>query len=269
MPRAYCHECGSEVPVDPDGVCHVGHVVDLSDAASQPTAELEVDLDRLGDDPDEPLPWVADVAADDDAPAPPPSAPMTAPPAASAAPVEPAWSPADEAGTWPSPTEHRAGDHEDPDGPEPGVFDVASTTDDLAAAAAAAAATTGTERETAPTSEPSDGSDLDDLDDLDAVVSLGFDDESDADVPATGTPSDGAAGTSSEAGPAAAADRGSATDPAADPEPEASRPPAPPASPAADPADAVDLSNFTAKGGKVDDDADGRSARKGVFRLRR
>lgn len=54
MPRAFCPECGSEVPVDADGVCHVGHHVDL-DAATPGGPS------PASDDPDEPQPWVASV----------------------------------------------------------------------------------------------------------------------------------------------------------------------------------------------------------------
>lgn len=146
MPRAFCPECGSEVPVDPDGICHVGHVIDLESANVRGD-----DLDGVdpGPESDEPRPWVSSVdrttlggytpppgaegAAPTPAPAPPqpseepalepppPSSPASTPPVASVAPDGPAYSPTD-------------------DGLDatPDAFDIGGA-DDLAAAAAAAA----------------------------------------------------------------------------------------------------------------------------------
>lgn len=159
MPRAFCPECGSEVPVDPDGVCHVGHVVGVTAASVGPADELEVEFADASDPDDEPEPWVANVdhtqlggytpppdataaaptppppmpAPAPEAPAdavtpPPPSAPASPPPAASVPPDEPAWTPSS------------AGHGADEDEPEPGIFDLGGGgPDDLAAAAAAAA----------------------------------------------------------------------------------------------------------------------------------
>lgn len=88
MPRAYCHACGAEVPVDDEGRCHVGHEVDvassgtsggLADAARAVEAEYGDERDRDGRDedggPDAPASdgprWLldADLWGDDDEPA--------------------------------------------------------------------------------------------------------------------------------------------------------------------------------------------------------
>ncbi|MDX1619495.1 MAG: hypothetical protein R3320_00790 [Nitriliruptorales bacterium] len=64
MPRAYCPECGAEVPVDEDGRCHVGHQVDLAAATgNQDLAEAARGLEAEFEEqhPDEPEPWVAEV----------------------------------------------------------------------------------------------------------------------------------------------------------------------------------------------------------------
>ncbi len=135
MPRAFCPECGTEVPVDPDGVCHVGHVIDL-DTANVRDDEIAAPLSGTpSQDTDEPEPWVASVdtttlggytpppdaqhaAPQPPPPAPadrvddqaqdltglsgaadlplPPSSPASPPPAASAAPEPPAYEPQDD-----------------------------------------------------------------------------------------------------------------------------------------------------------------------------
>lgn len=64
MPRAYCSKCGAEVPVDDEGRCHVGHEVDL--AASTGDEDLAAAARGLEAEfeerhPDEPEPWVAEV----------------------------------------------------------------------------------------------------------------------------------------------------------------------------------------------------------------
>lgn len=58
MPRAFCSQCGAEVPVDPEGRCHLGHEVDLGSAGS--TLEVELDTGEAVEG-DEPEPWVASV----------------------------------------------------------------------------------------------------------------------------------------------------------------------------------------------------------------
>lgn len=113
MPRAFCPECGSEVPVDADGVCHVGHIVDVDDPATRPTGGSTPAAES---DPDEPQPWVASVDSTT-------LGGFTPPPSAdpAAVPDDAPWTPAEGAGDAAA-----AGDAGDGDG------------DDLAAAAAAA-----------------------------------------------------------------------------------------------------------------------------------
>lgn len=106
MPRAFCPECGAEVPVDEHGTCHVGHTVDLAaatvddgavDLAADATAEQPVDAaDAEGHEAeDEPQPWIQGVD-DEDADAQ-DGEPAAAEPT-TAVPDDAAWSPEPAAG---------------------------------------------------------------------------------------------------------------------------------------------------------------------------
>ncbi len=193
MPRAFCPECGSEVPIDADGTCHVGHTVDLAAASLGPAGELEVDVPGPADLPDdEPEPWVANVDSTQlggytpppdaaaaapspppPAPAepqpiepPPPSAPASPPPAATATPDEPAWEPVEETGpaepAWspaastssPERSWSTAAGPADHADDEPDIFDLDLGSDDDLAVAAAAAAQAAEAPEDTPTPPP-------------------------------------------------------------------------------------------------------------------
>lgn len=325
MPRAFCPECGSEVPVDADGVCHVGHLVELAGASAGPGGDLDAVAPPTPEEPDEPQPWVANVdettlggstPPPGGAEVPPPDSPMTAEPAERAAPDGAAWTPGDAA-----------------PGSEPDEATGDRGVDDLAAAAAAAVESLGSDADddapwtaqvpaaepgpdpvegqgqqveaawpqtlpsegdapgwTPPTNDPvapppvpapapaeppapgastgtdgmGAGSDLDagdfDLDDLAAAVSeLGLDEPTPA--PTAGatpapTPPAGTEPDPEDDGDGSGGHADGAGDPADTGDAEADAP--------AD-GDAVDLSNFTAKGGKV---RDGGGKRGGLFRRR-
>lgn len=323
MPRAFCPECGSEVPVDAEGVCHVGHLVDVGGASVAPSGDVEVQFREPpapASDPDEPEPWVAsldDLSPEPEAPTPPPSSPSSAPPAASAPPDEPAWSPDEPAGAPDEIAEPAPHDAE--------VYDVPSAGDDDLAAAAAAAAAALSEPGAAPDDEddfetwhgdiesgiaapgwspPGDpiapppqpppapldapqpsgpapqppAEDLDgdfDFDELEAAVGgLPDDTGRGRDYPADDVSPAATfqelAGDRSES-PPSPADVEPASPPPAPPadEPAESPPPprsAPPSTPAEAEAEDVDLSNFTARGGKRGGGAKGGGEKRGRFR---
>lgn len=297
MPRAFCPECGSEVPVDADGVCHVGHIVDVDDPATRPTGGPAAPTES---DPDEPQPWVASVDSTT-------LGGFTPPPAGDpdAVPDDEPWTPEDATGDAAV-----AGD----EGDEGDEGDVRAD-DDLAAAAAAAVESlqaesgpdpveaTGEQVEsgwpqtqpaegdvpgwTPPTNDPvapppvpapapaeppapapaastEDEDDVDagdfDIDELAAAVSdLGVADESPAPTP-------GAAPTTAQPDAAAEDERGRTEEP--DWEDELGEPGGPTGTtgsrPSAGEGESVDLSNFTAKSGKVDTERSGGKG--GLFR---
>ncbi|HEV2815523.1 MAG TPA: hypothetical protein VGW10_19855 [Solirubrobacteraceae bacterium] len=86
MPRAYCHDCGAEVPVGDDGLCFLGHPVGIADdalsgdqASADPTsadqgdadlAALEAAVAEYGDAPADPDDAIAAFEDVDDRPEP-------------------------------------------------------------------------------------------------------------------------------------------------------------------------------------------------------
>lgn len=275
MPRAYCPECASEVPVDADGLCHVGHSVDLAGAPLGDTAAA-----AGGDDADEPQPWVASVD-------PTTSGGHTPPPgdAPTATPDEGPWTPDD----GPS-VQDDAGDDlaaaaaaaveslqaEDGDavGPDPvegaGQQVEAGWPETLPAEGETPGWTPPTNDPVAPPPVPApapadppapaaaedddlSGSDFD-IDDLAAAVGdLDMDDDTPPAAPAAPAPA--TAGTT-DADDSWEDDLG---------EPAADRPASAPAPTSGEP---VDLSNFTAKSGKVDTGKAGGGKKGGLFRRR-
>ncbi|MBW3619408.1 MAG: hypothetical protein KY461_04135 [Actinobacteria bacterium] len=271
MPRAFCPECGSEVPVDDDGVCHVGHRVDTVATGSGPAADAE--------ESDEPQPWVASVdsttlggftpppgdepvAEPEGEPWIPPADPADAAPggddlaAAAAAAVDSVETTPDGGTAVPGPDPVEGQDDQVEAGwprtlPSEGeVPGWTPPTNDPAAPAPVPPP--------APAEPPAPAADDDaddfDLDDLAAAVSeLGMDDAAPSPTsPAAAAPTEPVAPVD---GAAPSDDHAAWEDDLGDPAAEGTADDAATSTGPATDAAPVDLSNFTAKGGKVGPDA--------------
>lgn len=241
MPRAYCVECDAEVPVDDDGRCHVGHEVGAVPATPTDTAVGEADHGAADDaDPEEPQPWVAHVDLDPDDELPPSERPEARTPEASSA-----WQPptAEPVGPGPQPPPEPVHTPDLPLGDDVDVADLEAAVAELGLVDREDEADqhlhpgdgpAGTEPGAAPTTE------MPSLSQQQAEAARAL-----ADLhgePAPPAPSEEAGSQSAGAEPAA-------EEPATpDDEPEGSEGDAPASE---DDQDGVDLTNFTARGGKV------------------
>lgn len=280
MPRAYCPECASEVPVDADGMCHVGHLVDLGGPSSGGAG----DVPGGAEDPDEPQPWVASVD-------PTTSGGFTPPPSdtPTATPDDGAWAPEDGpdvttgAGSPGTPGDDLAAaaaaaveSVETDDAPQAGPDPVEATGDQVEAGWPQTLPSEGDAPGwTPPTNDPvapppvpapapadppapapADDADDDDLsgsdfdiDDLAAAVSdLNMDEDAEAPPPPPADTGDAPGGDADEAW-----------------EDELGEPATGGTPDAPGGGDEVDLSNFTAKSGKVRTDG-GKGKKGGLFR---